>query len=334
MQNFIVHNSPKSDFTEGYVFNSYGKIEYLKYVLASVYTLRRYDKKRPIALFCDKNHEEILRNNNLLDWFDVIKRLAPEHRSIVGFKHNVDKYMAFDSNLFLDSDIIWCKNPDKLWQFLSTYSFTITGTLKSDIFFGSYKDIRVLGDLILNKRKKTLKRHGLTYLSRVQSGLIFANDYETTKSVCQLARNYLKNKHTTHFKERILPDGSTEESDEWGFAMAMSKLNLPIIPWHHGKHSPQLDFVGSYVDFDKDFHNVQYLYFNNQFMNNLRGLKSPLLSKATNSLLQLFMPCMGDHLWVTPYTLHFSWKHEKMPFEHFAQKTWSKLLTISNSAAK
>lgn len=307
--------------TEGYVYNSYGKIDYLRHVLASVYSLRRYDQKRQVALFCDQYHEAILRKYNLSHWFDVIEPLSPLHRSIIGFKHNIEKYMPFDSNLFLDSDIIWCKNPDELWKTLSTYSFTITGNLKSDIFFGTYKDFRVLGDLLLNRRRRTLNRFGLTYLSRVQSGMIYAGNYATTKSVCQLADMYMKKKDDTHFRERILPDGSTEESDEWGFAMAMSRMNLPVIPWFQAEFSPQLDFINSYVKFDPEFKKVRYLYYNSRIMNDLRGIRSERVRNAMKRFLHVF-PGVGDHSWVTPFSLHFGWKHEKMPFEKFAQNVW------------
>lgn len=316
---------------EGYVYNSYGKIDYLKHTLASVYSLRRFDKVRPVALFCDDKHRDFLNKYRLSGWFDIINLIDPSHCSIVGFKHNVDKYMIYDANLFLDSDIIWCKNPEKLWKLLSTYSFTITGTLKADLFFGSHKDFRIISDIILNRRKKTLNFFGLTYLSRVQSGMIYAQDYNTTKSVCQLADSYMQGKHGTHFRERLLPDGSTEESDEWGFAMAMSRLNLPIIQWHQGTLSPQLDFVSSYVKYDPNFNQVQYMYYTNQLMNNLRGIRSKKLRDALKLLFQI-IPSMRDYLWVTPFSLHFSWKHEKKPFEDYAEKIWSRIVANATSS--
>ncbi|HKI46297.1 MAG TPA: hypothetical protein VKA08_13290 [Balneolales bacterium] len=334
MRSISLSDSAQNRSTEGYVYNSYGKIDYLKHVLASVYSLRRHDQKRQIALFCDQHHESILREHNLLSWFDVVEPLGPAHRSIIGFKHNVEKYMPFGANLFLDSDIIWCKNPDELWKSFSTYSFTITGHLKSDIFFGSHKDFRVLSDVLLNRRRKTLKRFGLTYLSRVQSGMIYAGNFDTAKSVCELANMYMQSKDDTHFRSRILPDGSTEESDEWGFAMAMSRLSLPVIPWYQGSRSPQLDFIRSYVRFDPEFRDVHYLYYNSQLMNDLRGIKSDKIRNFISRSMHLF-PGMNDHTWVTPFSLHFGWKHEKVPFESFAQKVWRRITANTNiSTAK
>src|SRR5690625_7403274 len=53
-------------------------------------------------------------------------RRSSDLRSVIGFKHNIYKFMPFKENLFLDSDILWCRNPDKLWKLLSPYRFTIT----------------------------------------------------------------------------------------------------------------------------------------------------------------------------------------------------------------
>jgi hypothetical protein len=50
-----------SEITEGYVFNSYGRIDYLKYVLASISTIRRYDKTRKIALYCSEVQIEYIK---------------------------------------------------------------------------------------------------------------------------------------------------------------------------------------------------------------------------------------------------------------------------------
>jgi len=101
--------------TEGYIFNSYGKIDYLKYVIACITTIRRYDKTRKIALYCSKNQKDFIITNNLKEWFDVLELLDEKYQSITGFKHNLHLFCAFDRNLFIDSDIIWLKNPDPMW---------------------------------------------------------------------------------------------------------------------------------------------------------------------------------------------------------------------------
>lgn len=311
---------------EGYLYAVYGDVKYLKHCVASVITLRRHDTKRPVALICEKKHRDILERYDLLDLFDVIYPLASDHASIVGFKHNIHEYMLFERNIFIDSDIVWCKNPDDLWISFSIYSFTITGNLRSDPFFGGPKNIGIVKDLILRRRSRTLNRFGLSYLSRVQSGIIYAQDHDVTARICRLARKMLDRKEETHFRSRTLEHGRSEESCEWSMAMAMSKLNIPVYPWLQGHTSPQLDYIEDMTYHDPDFEYVSCKYYSNPLIYNFRGLKSRLLRKIFITLFS-FLPGNGDYFNVTPYCLHFGWFHQKYPFYKFAERVWNRLKT-------
>lgn len=309
---------------EGYVYTTYGHPKYLKHAVASVVSLRRYDNDRPVALVCVEKHKKILEEQGLDNLFDIIHILEPERASIVGFKHNVHEYMFFERNLYLDSDIIWCKGPDNLWLSLEPYDFTVTGTQISDNFFGGPKNLGVIRDIILQRRQRTLNRFGLTYLSRVQTGVMYASDYILTKKVCNLSAQMLDRKHETHFRSRTMEHGRSEESCEWSMAMAMSKLEVPVYPWLQGHTSPQLDYISDYTDHDPNFEYVKCKYYSDQLVYNLRGLKLKWLRHFLTNLFSLF-PGKGDYLMATPYCLHFGWYHEKQPFFEFAERTWNAL---------
>lgn len=311
---------------EGYVYSTYGHPKYLRHAIASVVSLRRYDEKRPVALVCDEKHQKILEENGIDDVFDVIHTLNPERASIVGFKHNIHEYMFFEKNLFLDSDMVWCKDPDSLWQSFKPHPFTITGTQVSDNFFGGPKNIGVLKDILLRRRQRTLSHFGLTYLSRVQTGMIYAQDFSLTKKVCELAKKMLGRKDETHFRSRTLEQGRSEESCEWSLAMAMSKLNIPVYPWLQGLSSPQLDYIEDYTSHDPDFEYVVCTYYCDQLVYNFRGIQSSWLRNLLTSAFSI-IPGKGDYLKVTPYLLHFGWYHQKQPFYKFAEKTWQLLTT-------
>lgn len=311
---------------EGYVYVSYGHPKYLKHVIASVVSLRRYDTERSIAIVCTDKHKMLLEKYGLSHMFDVIHHLPAEHASIVGFKHNFYHYLFFEANLFIDSDIIWCKNPDTLWQALKPFGFTVTGNLVSDNFFGAPKGIGVLKDVLLGRRKRTLKRFGLTYLSRAQTGIMYASDYNLTRKVCELAGEMLNRKSETHFQSRKKEKGRTEESCEWSLAMAMAKLNVPIYNWFQGHTSPQLDYINLLTDHDEDFEYVKCKYYSDDFVYSLRGLKSDALKRILIGIFSRF-PGKGDHMFVTPYCLHFGWFHEKQPFFDFSDKIWDALLS-------
>jgi hypothetical protein len=309
---------------EGYIYPTYGHPKYLKHAVASVVSLRRYDNERPVALVCVEKHKNILEELNLSVLFDVIHVLDPERASIVGFKHNVYDYMFFQKNIYLDSDIIWCKNPDDLWLSFEPYDFTITGTQISDNFFGGPKNLGVLKDMILQRRRRTLNHFGLTYLSRVQTGVIYANDYNLTKKVSEFAAKMLDRKSETHFRSRTMEQGRSEESCEWSMAMAMSKLDLPVYPWLQGHSSPQLDYVADYTEHDADFEYVKCKYYCDQMVYNFRGIQARWLRNLLTNLFSLF-PGKSDYLTTTPYCLHFGWYHEKQPSFAFAERTWNSL---------
>ncbi len=315
---------------EGYIYTSYGKPEYVKHAVASTVTLRRYDSKRPVALICTREHIDYLVKHNQEKLFDKLVPLREEHASITGFKHNVHLYMPFEKNLYLDSDIVWCKDPDPLWTSLSVHPFTITGIQTSDNFFGGPKHIGVLKDILLKRRQRTLNRFDLTYLSRVQTGMIYAKEELVTREVCELAASFLQRIDETHFQSRLKEKGRSEESCEWSMAMAMSKLNLPIYPWLQGHTSPQLDFIESYTDYDSDFHNVKCTYYSDQLVYNFRGLKIDWLRKLLIKTFSL-IPGKGDYLITTPYCLHFGWLHQKQPFLEFSDRTWERLTRESSS---
>ncbi|MBX7151664.1 hypothetical protein K1X84_08485 [bacterium] len=309
---------------EGYIYTAYGEEKYLHHAAASAKTLRRYDQQRPIALVCESSHRDILQKNEI-NVFDQIVMLNPKHTSIVGFKHNVHEYMIFEKNLFLDSDMIWCRDPDSLWTSLSVHPFTITGKIVADNFFGGPKNAGIVADILFRRRQRTLQRFGLTYLSRVQSGMIFAQDTVRTRDVCLKAQEILSRKHETHFRSRKQEKGRNEESCEWSLAMAMSSLNIPVYPWFQAHSSPQLDYIKNWTMHDSEFAQVECLYFGDETVYSFRGLKSERLKKLLIKLWSYY-PGKGDKMKVTPYVLHFGWHHEKQPFLEFAEKQWNAMI--------
>ncbi len=314
---------------EGYVLHTYGPERYVRHAVASVVTLRRHDPQRPVALYCPPDHRAALARHGLDTLFEVIKDLPEAHRSIVGFKHHLHRFMPFERSLFVDADIVWCCDPEPLWRQLSAYPFTATGLERADFYFGGPKGLGIIADMLLNRRRRTMRRFGLTYLPRVQAGMIYAGDRARTEEVCRTASDYLARRTETHFRSR-LHEGRTEESCEWSLAMAMSRLSLPVYPWYQGYNSPQLDFVEAWTDYDPDFEHVSCRYYCDRFIYEIRGVPHPGLRKF---FLGLFATVLrrGDHLYATPCALHFGSLHEKQPFFDFSARTWEQLTTAPQS---
>ena len=308
---------------EGYVLHSYGPERYVKHAVASVHTLRRHDTERPVALFCPEHHRSLLERRGLETLFDVLGDLPPKHQSIVGFKHHLHRFKAFNRSLFVDADMVWCRNPSPLWQQFAAFPFTATGLQNADHFFGGPKGIGVVVDVLLGRRPRTLRRLGLTRLPRVQAGMIYAQDESRTREVGQVAASYLDRADETHFRSR-LNEGRSEETCEWSLALAMSDLDLHVFPWLQGRNSPQLDYIDTLTDHDPDFREVSYRLYTNSFVYSLRGLPN---ARVRDALLWVAkcLPGMGEYMELTPYVLHFGWLHQKEPFRDFAERTWSRL---------
>jgi hypothetical protein len=309
---------------EGYVLHVYGAERYLRQAVASALTIRRHDSERAIALYAEPSQIESLESNGLCDLFDVVEPLPEAHRSIVGFKHHLERFMPFDRCLFVDADMVWCRDPEPLWAQFRAHTFTATGVERADMWFGGPKGLGVLKDWLLDRRRRTMRHFGLTYLPRVQAGMIYASDAETTAKVCRTAREFLSRRKETHFRSR-LSEGRSEESCEWSLAMAMSRLDLPIVHWFQGQISPQLDYVEGWVDHDDDFLSVSCLYFNDPTVHSLRGIPSPRLRRFATGLASR-LPGRGDRMRVTPFALHFGWLRYKDPFLVFADRSWRHLV--------
>ncbi len=315
---------------EGYLYASYGPEKFLRDAVVSAFTLKRYDTKRPVAIVCSQEHKKILASQPFRSPFDLVLDLNEKHQSIVGFKHNIHHYMPFERNLYLDSDMIWCRNPERLWLALRPYAYTITGQESADVFFGSHKNVRILMDILLRRRQRTLRRFGLSSLARVQTGVMYAADPEITHKVGNLAARLLNSKEQTHFVSRKREKGRNLESCEWSLGMAVTMLDLHVYPWFNAQESIQLDYIRPLTKANSDFSEVSCKYHCNPFVHSLRGIKSNIPRKLLFSLFRL-LPRGNDHLWVTPYILHFGWKHQKQWFDQFVNKEWDKLVNIPES---
>jgi hypothetical protein len=111
--------------------------------------------------------------------------------------------------------------------------------------------------------------------------------------------------------------------------MAMSKLQLPVVPWLQGRRSPQIDYIDALTDHDPDFTDVTCRYYTVQSVYNLRGLpvgwvRDWILGLATA------LPGIGDYKDITPFALHFGWLHQKQAFDDFVARTWPNLVTESS----
>jgi len=104
--------------------------------------------------------------------------------------------------------------------------------------------------------------------------------------------------------------------------MAVSALDLPVVPWLQGRNSPQLDYIDALVDHDDAFREVTYRFYTSPLTYSLRGIPNEGLRDTLLALAEK-MPRMGEYTTFTPYVLHFGWLHQKAPFQAFAERAWA-----------
>ena len=158
----------------------------------------------------------------------------------------------------------------------------------------------------------------------------FAVD-ELTERVCERARSFLDRRGETHFRSRLSEAGRALESCEWSLAMAMSDLDVPVLPWLQGHQSPQLDYISAWTDHDRDFREVRCRYYCDETVYALRGLRAAWMRRLLLGVLTT-LPGRGDWMEVTPFALHFGWMHEKEPLDRFAEMVWSQETTSSSAS--
>ena len=318
--------------SEGYVLHTYGSERHLQRAVASAATLRRYDIHRPIALYCPRRHRQLLERHRLEELFHVIEPLPSEHRSTTGFKHHLYAFKPFQRSLYVDANVAWCRDPEPLWTRLRTYDFTALGLDRAGALFAARRGLQGFGDLLINRRDRTLRYFGLSHLPEVDTGLVYAADDALTEQVCEAAAHFLSRQGETHFRS-YYGDGNPGEACAWSLAMAFSRLEIAILPKFDAYNSPQLNFEKGTTDFDPRFDHVRCRYYSSRMRRAARGAGSTPLRNALDFLASK-LPGGSDYLEVTPYTLHFGGMDRRSPFDEFTARVWSALVKQERAVRK
>ena len=96
---------------EGLLTIAYGRPKYIKMARALALSYRRFNPGRPFAVVTDEANAHTLRQ-----YFDDVLIAKPEYGPGVVQKLHADLYSTFAMTLFVDSDCLFYKHPDELWD--------------------------------------------------------------------------------------------------------------------------------------------------------------------------------------------------------------------------
>ena len=99
---------------------AYGSEKYIKMARALALSYRRFHPTRQFAIITDELHQA-----EMSKYFDVVILFNPNYGHGVVQKLHVDLYSPFEETLLVDSDCLFYKSPENLWDLYKSESFSV-----------------------------------------------------------------------------------------------------------------------------------------------------------------------------------------------------------------
>jgi hypothetical protein len=210
--------------SEGLITIAYGPEKYIRMARALALSYRRQNQLKPFAIVTDDSNAKGLAN-----YFDVVIPLNSIYGLGVVQKLHLDRYSPFDETLFVDSDCIFYKSPERIWRLYAGKDFSVRGW-------------RYLTGLTEYEKKRPyefvqntpdfLRKNNITRLPHFNSGVVFFKKSETASNVFINARSVYEQRKTlglVSFKNAPI-------ADEPAFGVAMEICGVEMDPWdnHEG----------------------------------------------------------------------------------------------------
>jgi hypothetical protein len=205
--------------SEGLITIAYGPEKYIRMARALALSYRRQNQLRPFAVVTDDSNTKDLEH-----YFDVVIPLNLTYGAGVVQKLNLDRYSPFDETLFVDSDCLFYKSPERIWRLYAGKDFTVRGwrylTGRTEYEKKSpYEFVRDTPDF--------LRQNNITRLPHFNSGVLFFRKSETASNVFINARSVYERRTTLGF----VPFKNAPIADEPAFAVALEISNVEMDPW-------------------------------------------------------------------------------------------------------
>lgn len=204
---------------DGFLTIAYGPPQYVRMALALLASYRRFAPNRPIAVVTDARNVA-----RLTPLFDHVVPIDLSRGHGVVQKLHADLYSPFERTMFVDSDCVFYRSPDELWDLYAQGPFVVRGwrylTGHSDYERDHpYEWVKDTGAF--------LRDNGLTRLGHFNSGAFFFDGSDSARCVFDGARDVYRNAATLGF----VPFKNAPIADEPALAVAMERCGIEMLPW-------------------------------------------------------------------------------------------------------
>lgn len=205
--------------SQGLITIAYGPEKYIRMARALALSYRRQNPLRPFAVVTDDGNARALEH-----YFDVVVPLNSTYGLGVVQKLSVDRYSPFDETLFVDSDCIFYKSPERIWQFYAGKDFTVKGwrylTGRTEYEKESpYEFVQNMPDF--------LKQNNISRFPHFNSGVFFFRKSKIASNIFIAARSVYERRTTLG----LIPFKNAPIADEPAFAVAMEISGVDMDPW-------------------------------------------------------------------------------------------------------
>jgi len=210
--------------SEGLITIAYGPEKYIRMARALALSYRRQNQLRPFAIVTDDSNAKGLKN-----YFDVVIPLNSTYGLGVVQKLHLDHYSPFDETLFVDSDCIFYKSPERVWRLYAGKDFSVRGWRY--LTGGTEYEKKRPYEFVQNT-PDFLGKNNITRLPHFNSGVVFFKRSETASNVFINARSVYEQRKTLG----LVPFKNAPIADEPAFGVAMEICGVEMDPWdnHEG----------------------------------------------------------------------------------------------------
>jgi hypothetical protein len=180
---------------------------------------RRYKPGRPFAIVTDEANALAMTN-----YFDAVIIVKPEYGSGVVQKLHADLYSPYTRTLFVDSDCLFYKHPDELWNLYAHGAFSMRGWR---YLTGGTDYERRTPYKWVQDTSQFLKLNHISRLAHFNSGVFFFDHSDIAGKVFSTSRSVYERRAELGF----VPFKGAPINDEPAIAVAMEKCGIDIDPW-------------------------------------------------------------------------------------------------------